>query len=375
MKTPTSYDTVIGYTRVSTAEQPKDGCSLAAQSERITAYCKLQGLRLARIYTDEGLSGSTLERPGLQAALRALDEKGGALVVQKLDRLSRNLADVCKLLAEDFAERDLITLCGLVDTHTAVGRLMSHQLASFAQFERELIAERTSETLAYLKGQGVKFGNCLFGQKYSEEQDSFGRRKVVDAPSELKQLTIMRELYAAGQGLAQIAHSLNAEGFRTRAGTPWSGSGVNQVLTASGVHKRKSKPRHERVAIADRAATLLGEGLSYRAICRQLTKEGYSPSRGGAWHPGSVQQLIRACSGQPAERAFELAQSLRAEGVSLYEIGVRLTLAGYKDGGAWYPGKIARLLARGAGQVIAAVPNQDGVLERCERSVCPDLRQ
>jgi DNA invertase Pin-like site-specific DNA recombinase len=143
MKTPTSYDTVIGYTRVSTAEQPKDGCSLAAQSARITAYCKLQGLRLARIYTDEGLSGSTLERPGLQAALRALDEKGGALVVQKLDRLSRNLADVCKLLAEDFAERDLITLCGLVDTHTAVGRLMSHQLASFAQFERELIAERT----------------------------------------------------------------------------------------------------------------------------------------------------------------------------------------------------------------------------------------
>jgi site-specific DNA recombinase len=78
---------VIGYTRVSTAEQSREGCSLAAQAERITAYCKAQGLRLAKIYTDEGLSGGTLDRPGLQAALRALDEKGGALVVVKLDRL------------------------------------------------------------------------------------------------------------------------------------------------------------------------------------------------------------------------------------------------------------------------------------------------
>jgi hypothetical protein len=240
-------------------------------------------------------------------------------------------------------------------------------LANYAQFERELISERTRETLAYLKGQGVKIGRCAYGWRFTEERDTAGRRIVAKDQAEQAQIAQMLRLYSEGKSLSEIARSLNAGGRRNRRGTPWSSSTVNLVLVAAGAHKRKSMPRAERIAVAGRVAQLHGRGLSYRAICSQLTKEGYHPPRGRAWHAGSVLQLIRAHSGQPTEGALDLARQLRGQGVTLYEIGVRLTLAGYKDGGAWYPDKVARLLARGQQAAPAKKPFQ--------KSRCKTLQQ
>ena len=93
----------VGYVRVSTQEQVSEGVSLDAQRDKLRAYCKFNGIKLIDIKADEGISGGTLERPGLQAALAML-RRGTAntLIVVKLDRLSRSLRDVCTLVDDYF---------------------------------------------------------------------------------------------------------------------------------------------------------------------------------------------------------------------------------------------------------------------------------
>ena len=80
--------TAVGYVRVSTQEQAAEGVSLDAQRDKLRSYCRANGIRLIDIFADEGVSGSTLARPGLQAALRMV-KRGHAstLIVVKLDRL------------------------------------------------------------------------------------------------------------------------------------------------------------------------------------------------------------------------------------------------------------------------------------------------
>ena len=133
--------TAIGYVRVSTQEQATEGVSLDAQTDRLRAYCKLHGIRLIDIKMDEGISGSTLDRPGLQAALQILRRgRANTLIVAKLDRLSRSLRDVCTLVEDYFSDEryHLLSLCGMVNTHSAAGRMVLMNLANYAQFEREL---------------------------------------------------------------------------------------------------------------------------------------------------------------------------------------------------------------------------------------------
>ena len=158
MKPPTSNavhtNIAIGYVRVSTAEQAQDGVSLDIQRDKLRAYCRLNGIRLVDIKADEGISGATLERPGLQAALQAI-ERGVAdtLIVVKLDRLTRSVRDLCSLVDRYFGQDryHLLSVCGMVNTHTAAGRMMMLNLANYAQFERELLRERVLETMQHLK--------------------------------------------------------------------------------------------------------------------------------------------------------------------------------------------------------------------------------
>ncbi|TXH22821.1 MAG: recombinase family protein, partial [Elusimicrobia bacterium] len=142
--------TAIGYVRVSTQEQASDGVSLDAQRVRLTAYCRLHSIKLIDIKADEGISGSTLGRPGLQAALQMLRRgRANTLIVAKLDRLSRSLRDVCSLVDEMFSDEryHLLSLCGMVNTHSAAGRMVLLNLANYNQYERELISERTRDAL------------------------------------------------------------------------------------------------------------------------------------------------------------------------------------------------------------------------------------
>jgi DNA invertase Pin-like site-specific DNA recombinase len=141
---------VLGYVRVSREEQA-EGDSPKVQEDRLRAYAALYGLQLVDVLHDLGQSGKSLDRPGVRAALAALDAgRADGLLVAKLDRLTRSVRDLAELLETYFGERggfDLISVNEQIDTRTANGRMMLRILTTVAEWERETIVERTAEAL------------------------------------------------------------------------------------------------------------------------------------------------------------------------------------------------------------------------------------
>ena len=159
----------IGYARVSTIDQ-----NLALQRDALTAAgCE-------RIFTDEGLSGLTTQRPGLDAALAAL-KPGDALVVWKLDRLGRSLAHLVQLIA-DLGQKgvNFRSLSDPIDTASAGGRLVLHMMGALAEFERALIAERTRASLVAARKRGQKLGRK---PSLTPEQAAIARRMIDNGES------------------------------------------------------------------------------------------------------------------------------------------------------------------------------------------------
>ena len=150
----------VAYVRVSTDEQSDRGVSLDAQRARIEAYASIYDLEIITVESDTA-SGKTLERPALQRALSALDRGGAAaLIVAKLDRLTRSVRDLGELL-ELFRPGSGVALLSVgeqVDTRSAAGRLVLHLLTSVAQWEREAIGERTSSAMRHMRAQGLYTG-------------------------------------------------------------------------------------------------------------------------------------------------------------------------------------------------------------------------
>ena len=133
------------YVRVSTDEQAKAGYSLAAQVDRIKSFINSQGWAACDIYSDDGYSAKDRKRPALKRLIDDASEKRfDAVLVYKIDRLSRRLKDLIEIV-EELAHYDVgfKSITELIDTTTPEGRLMFHQFGSFAQYERELIGQRT----------------------------------------------------------------------------------------------------------------------------------------------------------------------------------------------------------------------------------------
>jgi DNA invertase Pin-like site-specific DNA recombinase len=151
---------VIAYCRVSTEEQADSGLGLAAQEKALRAECERRDIHLLESHTDAGLSGKSLGRPALSAALAALDAgNGSVLMVAKLDRLSRSVHDLSGLMkTAQQGGWDLVALDANVDTTTPGGKAMAHVMATFAELERDLISERTKAALSIKRSQGVRLG-------------------------------------------------------------------------------------------------------------------------------------------------------------------------------------------------------------------------
>jgi DNA invertase Pin-like site-specific DNA recombinase len=208
---------VIGYVRVSTDEQGVSGAGLEAQRRSIEAECRRRGWELVETLEDRGYSAKDMRRPGVKEALRTLEAgEANALVVAKLDRLSRSMIDFTGLMAK--AQRQgwaLIALDCAVDTSTATGEAMANMLATFAQFERRLIGQRTREALAVKKANGVRLG------RPPTIPDRVVRR-------------IQRQR-ARGDSLRAIAQSLNQDRVPTaQGGAQWYAATVRGVLARAG---------------------------------------------------------------------------------------------------------------------------------------------
>ena len=172
---------VVGYARVSTAEQAESGAGLEAQRLAIGAEVERRGWQLVEVYEDAGASGKALTgRPGLVDALEAIEDgRANGLVVAKLDRLSRSLLDFAALMARSRAQD--WTLCCLdvgVDTSTPSGEMVANVLAVFAQFERRLIGQRTRDALATRRAAGVRLGRPQSIPPAVREQMRGGRERA-----------------------------------------------------------------------------------------------------------------------------------------------------------------------------------------------------
>ena len=203
---------VIGYLRCSTDEQARSGLGLEAQQERISSEAARRGWNV-RWVCDDGYTAATLDRPGITQALADLRaHEVDALVVAKLDRLSRSLLDFAGLMAQAQSEKwELIALDLGVDTSTPQGQLMANVMASFAAYERELIRQRTRDALAALKNRGVRLG-----------------RPVAIPPSTRAAIVRWRAAGATWQGCAD---ALNTAGVPTaHGGARWYASTVRSVV-------------------------------------------------------------------------------------------------------------------------------------------------
>lgn len=153
---------VVGYTRVSTLEQSREGVSLDNQEHKIRAYAELKDMELVEMIVEEGKSGKTLNRPGLQKLINLVQTKQvDAVICYKLDRLTRKTRDLLYMIEDIFTKNNIqfISLNENIDTSSASGKFFLTVMGAMAQMERDLIAERTIDALQELTRQGRRLGS------------------------------------------------------------------------------------------------------------------------------------------------------------------------------------------------------------------------
>ncbi len=208
------------YTRKSTAEGlDQDFNSLDAQHEACVAYVASQrheGWKLVTDrYDDGGVSGATLERPAVQHLLADIDDgRVNMVVVYKIDRLTRSLGDFAKLVERfDAAGCSIVSVTQAFNTSTSMGRLTLNVLLSFAQFEREVTAERIRDKIAASKKKGMWMGGMV-PLGYDKHPDPKMRGLVVNATDAESVRAVFRPVRTRGDRRADPRQDrgLEAEG-------------------------------------------------------------------------------------------------------------------------------------------------------------------
>lgn len=217
----------LGYIRVSTDKQADHGVSLEAQREQIEGYCKLYGLELIDVIVDAGESAKSLDRPGLTQALAALRSgKADALIVAKLDRLTRNVRDLGDLIESYFRRSALLSVGEQFDTRSASGRMVLNMLTTIAQWEREIIGERTAAALAHKASRGEYVGGKPpFGFRVGPDGVN-----LVEHEGEQAVLTQARKLRAAGLSLRAVARELHDAGLSGRTGKAFAFQQIQRMV-------------------------------------------------------------------------------------------------------------------------------------------------
>ncbi len=219
----------IGYVRVSTQAQVDAGVSLDAQEAKIRAYAELYDVELVEVIVDAGVSAKTLDRPGLTKALGMLRAgKADALLVVKLDRLTRSVRDLGELVERHFApgKAALLSVGEQIDTRSAAGRLVLNVLASVSQWEREAIGERTAAAMAHKAACGEYIGGeAPYGYAVHD-----GKLVALDAEQAvIREASRLRE---AGLSLRAVAAELDRAGLRARNGKVFVAAQVARLVAA-----------------------------------------------------------------------------------------------------------------------------------------------
>jgi DNA invertase Pin-like site-specific DNA recombinase len=219
---------VIAYYRVSTERQGRSGLGLAAQREAVTRFAEGECLTVAAefVEVETGKGADALDRrPQMPAALDLARAMGCAVVVAKLDRLSRDVAFVAGLMAQrvPFIVAEL---------GADADPFLLHLYAAIAEKERNLIAARTRAALAVKKAQGVQLGGWRGGPKVDPVAGLKARQERAAAFAAGVR-PMARELRVAGGSLRQIAAALTERGIATPRGGAWTAAAVNTVLATA----------------------------------------------------------------------------------------------------------------------------------------------
>ena len=223
----------IGYVRVSTADQRDNGVSLDAQRERIERWCAADGYRLVEVFEDAGISGKRADnRPGLQLALeRVCQTKGAALIVYSLSRLARSTKDAIGIAERlDKAGADLVSLSEKIDTTSAAGKMVFRMLAVLAEFERDLVSERTRSAMAVKRANGKRIGTVPYGVDLAPD-----RSTLILNEAEQAVIIDIRAMRSDGMKLAEIADALTRREVPTKMGksSRWTHQAVARILARS----------------------------------------------------------------------------------------------------------------------------------------------
>lgn len=216
---------VAVYTRVSTEDQAREGFSLDAQRERLTAYCESQGWEVADFYTEDGHSGRDTRRPAYQRMIEEKD-KWDTILVMKMDRIHRNSKNFMMMMEnlEKWGKK-FTSMNESLDTSTAVGRFVVDIIQRIAQLESEQIGERTYMGMA----QKAESGAGLLGF-YPPFGYNFKNGELVKSEEEIVVVRGIFQRYLYGEKMWDIARLLNDGGTTTRRGNRWSIWSISRVL-------------------------------------------------------------------------------------------------------------------------------------------------
>ena len=218
----------IGYVRVSTEDQAREGVSLENQKAKIKTYCELKDLDLIEIIEDAGISGKNLNRPGVKKVLELAKKKEvDAVVVYKLDRMFRSTVDALETTRRfDKWGISFHSIQETLDTQSAMGKFFFTLTAALAEMERGIIGERTKAALSHKRAKNEKTGGDVpFGYNLS----STGHLEPNKA--EQKAIRLICELNRKSYSLRAICMELEKEGHRTKTGkTSWNPKTVSMIL-------------------------------------------------------------------------------------------------------------------------------------------------
>ena len=338
------------YTRVSTDQGlEQDFNSLDAQREACAAYIRSQAHEgwtlVPGCYDDGGYSGGSLDRPALQALLDAVARRQiDVVVVYKVDRLTRSLADFAKLVEVfDAHGVSFISITQAFNTTTSMGRLTLNMLLSFAQFEREVTGERIRDKIAASKKKGIWVGGVVpLGYRVIE-------RKLVIDEEEAKTVRLIFGRYLELGSIQTLLQDLRERSVVTRrrplatgktiGGIPFTKGPLayllkNRMYLGELNHGTNSYPAEHPPLIPKELFDSVQADLASRAVA-----SGYRQSRSGALLTGKLFD----------DRGHRMTPSYAVKGGVRY----RYYISGVtKDGQHAVAGKIVRVPAADVERVV-----------------------
>lgn len=306
------------YTRKSTEEGlDMDFNSLDAQREACEAYVTSQRAEgwtlIPAAYDDGGISGGTMDRPALQRLLA--DVRAGkvdVIVVYKVDRLTRALADFAKIVdILDAAGASFVSVTQAFNTTTSMGRLTLNVLLSFAQFEREVIAERVRDKIAQSKARGIWMGGPVpLGYDVKE-------RKLIPNAAEAATVVHIFQTYLEQPSVRALKMRLDEQGVRTKVQQTKSGPRGGCAFSRGALYWLLSNPisigklRHkDKVHDGQHEAIIpidLWEAVQAK-LAASATERGNAMTGNG---PALLQGLIHDGSGRPMSPSFTVKAGRR----------------------------------------------------------------